>query len=433
MSTRKNLGFFSLIALVIGNMIGSGAFLLPASLAKYGSIGIVAWIFTTVGAIFLALIFSRLSRMIPKVGGPYAYCREAYGNGIGFFVAYNYWIAIWAGNAAIDVALVAYLSYFFPVLNTNHFLSFLVACAILWTLTAINVIGVRLAGFVQVVTTVLKLIPLVCIALVGLFFIHSGHLAQFNVSGKSNFSALIASAALTFWSFIGLESATVPAEDAINPEKNIPRATVLGTIIAAIVYILGTLVIMGVMPMSQLAQSSSPYATAGVMIFGHWAGIVFAIAAIIATFGTLNGWILLHGQIPYAAAKDDLFPKPFAKLSKTKTPAFGLIFSSILITILLTLSYNQNFVSQFTIIILLATFSNIIPYLYTSVAELILTRKLKHKPNSTFAIALAIVTFACLALAIMGTSIQAIYYWIILFISSIPVYAWLQYKKGLQA
>jgi basic amino acid/polyamine antiporter, APA family len=426
--TSKSLGFWSLIALVIGNMVGSGAYLLPASLATYGTIGLVAWLGTTVAAICLALLFSRLARQIPKVGGPYAYCYEAYGEAIGFQVAFNYWIAIWAGNAAIIVALVGYLSFFWPVLHTSHLATLIASVIFLWFFTLINLLHVKLAGVVQIITTILKMVPLIFIALIGLFYIHPHNLASFNISHTSNFHALIASAALTFWSFIGLESATVPAEDTINPEKNVPRATILGTIIAAFVYILGTLAIMGIVPMTELAGSSSPYALASKEILGNWAGYLIAIAAIIATAGTLNGWILLQGQIPYAAAKDGLFPRAFARLSRTGTPWFGLILSSFLVTLLLIMSADQGLVSQFTVIILLATLANVVPYLYTAFAEMILWHKkpdmqVKRKGST---ILIACLAFILMALAIMGIGKDVIYWWMILLMISIPFYAWMK-------
>jgi len=271
-TTQKTLGFWTLTALVAGNMIGSGVFLLPASLASFGSIGIVAWGLTALGAMVLALIFSRLSRVLPKTGGPYAYCREAYGDFVGFQVAYCYWMALWIGNAGIIVALNGYLSVFWPALNQDSQLGLWVSLLILWAITAINVIGVRAAGVVQVVTTILKMLPLFAVGLVGIFMVQPENLMDFNLTGKTHFSAITGAAALTLWAFIGLESATIPAGNVINPKKNIPRATLVGTGVTGLIYILTTVAVMGVVPMSDLAQSSAPYADAARMIFGSWGG-----------------------------------------------------------------------------------------------------------------------------------------------------------------
>jgi len=426
----KQLGFWTLLAVVIGNMIGSGAFLLPASIAEYGSIGLVAWFITTIGAICLAMVFMRLSRHLPKVGGPYAYCRSAYGDVIGFQVAFNYWIALWVGNAAIAVAFVSYLAFFFPDITSHDWISFLISAGMIWLLTLLNLRGARDTSLFQFVTNIIKLIPLLALSFIGLFFIHVHNLTAFNISNHTGFAALTASGALTFWSFIGLESATVPAESVDNPKRVIPLATIWGIIIAAVVYMLGTLCIMGSLPMTTLAHTSAPYATAGEMIFGKWAGIVFAIAAIIATLGSLAGWILLQGQIPYAAAKDQLFPKLFIKLNRYQSPYWGLIISSLLATLLLLLNFHKSLVHQFSIIILLATFASIIPYLYSCMGELILIYK-KEIDDSHFAsaLALAIITFIIMFWVIAGTGKLVAYYWIFLMMLSIPVYVWMKWQN----
>lgn len=428
----KSLGFWTLTALVTGNMIGSGIFMLPAALASFGTIGLFSWVITAIGTMILAIVFARLSRLLPRTGGPYAYCREAFGDFLGFQVAYNYWIALWVGNAAIVVTMVSYLGVFWPELNTNHWLSFILSLSIIWLITLINIKGVKEAGRTQIITTVLKLLPLILIASIGLIFIHKQNLLQFNVSGKSNFSALTGAATLTMWAFIGFESATVPAEYVVNPKKNIPRATIIGTSIAALVYIFSTLSVMGVMPMEQLAHSSSPFADAANLMFGSWGYWVIAAAAVIACFGTLNGWILMQGQIPLAAAKDGLFPKHFEKVTQSGSPAFGLIISSLLISILLAMRYTASLVDQFTMISLLATLASLIPYIYTSVAELMLFIRRREKFNKKRLIVsavLAMLAFGYTYWLIYGAGVQIVFYGVLLLLSSIPVYLLLQIKS----
>src|SRR5689334_13141043 len=214
---KRSLGLSMATALVIGNMVGSGVFGLPASLASTGPISLLAWGFTGVGALLLALVFARLGRAYPQTGGPYAYSRRAFGDFVGFQTAWGYWIAAWAGNAAIAVAGVGYLSEFWGSLKDNRFLAAVIAIAVIWLLTAVNIFGVRQGGLVQAATTLLKLLPLLAIAIVGLFYIDSGNFHPFNVSTGSNFHAITAAATLTLWAFIGLESATVPAEDVRDP------------------------------------------------------------------------------------------------------------------------------------------------------------------------------------------------------------------------
>lgn len=423
---RKGLGLWMLTALVAGNMIGSGIFLLPASLASYGSISLLAWIFTSGGALLLALVFARLATAMPRIGGPYAYCREAFGDFVGFQMAYNYWIALCVGNAAIAVAFSGYLSFFWKDLATNHVLTFMVTVGLVWLLTIINIVGVRRAGFVQLITTVLKLMPLVLVGTLGLLFIEPHNLSHFNISGKSDFSAMTGAAALTLWSFVGLESATVPADDVENPKKNIPIATVLGVLIAAGVYILSTLAVMGTIPAAQLAHSSAPFADAANIMFGTHGSILIALGAIISCLGALNGWTLLQGQIPLAAARDGLFPASFAKVSRFGTPVLGLIVSSTFITLLLLLTINQTLVKQFTFIILLATLASLIPYLFTAMSELVLyTRKHEQFNRKRFAYSslISILAGAYALWAIIGSGQETVYYGCLLLFSSVPVYA----------
>jgi APA family basic amino acid/polyamine antiporter len=310
-------------------------------LAAYGGISLVAWLLTTAGALLLALVFARLGRAYPETGGPYAYSRRAFGDFMGFWTAWGYWIAIWAGNAAIAVAFVSYSAEFWPALEANALLGGLVGIAAIWLLTWVNILGVRQGGVMQAVTTVLKLVPLVAIATLGLLFIDTANFT-WNISGHTDLQALTAAAALTLWAFIGLESATVPADDLADAQRTIPRSTVIGTLIAAGVYILSTTAVMGVLPADTLASSNAPFADAARAMFGSWAGTAVAAGAVISTFGCLNGWILLQGQVPRAAARDRLFPAAFARLSPNGTPVFGLVASSVLVTVLMAMNYTRG-------------------------------------------------------------------------------------------
>ena len=429
---HKKLGVWMLTSLVVGNMVGSGVFLLPASLAKFGSITIFSWIATAIGAMFLALVFAKLSKMFPKTGGPYIYCKEGFGNFIGFQVAYNFWICKWAGSAAIATALTGYLSAFFPVLDHNNFYAFLVTAGAVWLFTLVNIIGVHLAGSFQLVFTVIKYIPLILAAVIGIFYVDFENLAYFNVSGKSNFAALSSGAMLTLWAFLGLESASIPADDVENPEKTIPRATIIGTSLAAIVYILCTIAIMGVVPMPELQDSAAPFADFAKKIFGPWGMYAMGAVAVVSCAGALNGWILVQGQIPMAAAKDQLFPKRFGKVSKGRSPVFGLVLSSILITLLLTLNFNKNLVDKFTIIISLATLAGIIAFLYTSVAEFVIYIKYPekaHKKKAAKKLTISGLAFLYTFWATASAGQEIVFYGSLLMFSSIPIYGWMEWQK----
>jgi len=433
MNKQKKLGLVTLTSLVAGNMIGSGAYLMPASLAVFGTIGIFAWMITAVGIIFLALVYSRLSRRITKPGGPYAYCREAYGDYTGFQVAYNYWLFTWVGNAAISVGFVSYMALFFPSLATHPVQALVVALGTLWTLTLINLGSIRLVGAVQLVTTIVKLIPLLLMAVVGIFYIHLENLMHFNISGVSNIQALLAAGSITLWSFTGFESATIPVERVENPSVLIPKATIFGTLIVAAIYILSAIAIMGIIPLADLTHSTAPYADAVSVIFGPTWGKWVAVAALVAVFGELNGWVLLQGEMPLAAARDGMFPKIFARTAKNGSPILGLIISSVLVSLLLLFRYNASLVEEFTYIILLATFAALIPYIHTSLAELLLLlRSPKEFNRATFYKAgfIALIAFLYTFWAIIGVGQEIVYYGILLYFTGIPVYFWVKHTRS---
>jgi APA family basic amino acid/polyamine antiporter len=431
MRTSRKLGTPAATSLVVGNMIGSGIFLLPASLAAFGGISIWAWLFTAAGSFLLAMVFANLGRAYPRTGGPYEFSRRAFGDFVGFQTAWGYWIAAWVGNAAIAVAFVGYLGHFFDVFGNDgsKIWQAVTAGGAIWLLTWVNSRGIKQAGIVQTATTVLKILPLAAIALLGLFWFDSGNFPAFNASGDSTVGALTGAAALTLWAFIGLESATVPAEDVERPTRTIPRATLWGTAVTALVYVLGTVAVMGAVSAGALATSTAPFADAATAMWGSVWGDIVALGAIVATFGCLNGWILIQGQVPFAAARDRLFPQRFAEKNRHDTPAFGLAVSSVLITLLMLTNYNASLVTRFTDMILLATLATLIPYAYTAGADLLLLAT----DTASFSarrvardLVVAAVAFAYAVWMIVGAGYQAIGWGTVLLLAGIPVYAWIR-------
>ena len=433
MTKPKKLNLLMLIALVAGNMVGSGVYLLPSALASIGSISILSWVATSMGALFLAITFAKLSSLIPKTGGPYAYTREAFGDFIGFQTAFNYWITLWVGISGIAVAATGYLRIFFPALH-NPKTSCITAISLIWAVTFINIIGVRKAGLIQLITTILKFIPLLLIIVLGFWFFHGSYITQsFNLSGHSNIHALSSGATLTLWAFIGLEAATVPAGSVENPKRNIPLATIIGTIIAAVVYTLSSTAIMGMIPAHILAQSTSPFADAAAVIFGPIGRTIIGLGAVISCVGALNGWTLLQGQISMAMAENKLFPQLFAKKNMRGVPAKGMIATSILISLILLLTSDSNLIHQFDTIILIATLSSLIPYFYTAIGALLLYKKYRTNLQSTVKYAIiAIVGGIYSFWAIIGTGQTIITYGAMIVILSLPIYTWIRLGSNLQ-
>ena len=421
-------------ALVVGNMIGSGIFLLPTSLASYGGISLIGWLFTATGAVFLALTFAHLSRLVPKAGGPYAYARVGFGDLAGFLVAWGYWIAVWVGNAAIVVALVGYLAVFFPALADGGVVAGVTSVAFIWLLTAVNIAGVRAAGTVQLVTTVLKILPLMAIGIFGLTQFNAGHFEPFNLSSESTFSAVNSTAALTLWALLGLESATIPAGHVRDPARTIPRATIVGTLAAALIYILATVAIMGTVAPAALAASTAPFADAAAFLWGPTARLVMAGAAVVACLGALNGWILMQGQIPQAAADDRLFPSRFGRCGANGTPVFGLVVSSALCTVLVVLKHTGGLVKMYTFAIQLAVLTTLAPYLLSAAAGVlfIFAKRTEGCARRLWgASVLAVLAFAYSAWAVAGLDREVVLLGVLLLIGGVPVYLWL--KWGVRA
>ena len=439
---KRSLGLSMATALVIGNMVGSGVFGLPASLASTGPISLLAWGFTGIGALLLALVFANLGRAYPQTGGPYAYTRRAFGDFAGFWTAWGYWIAAWAGNAAIAVIFVSYGSVFWPRLATDNVLAFAVGLSVIWLLTAVNIAGVRETGLVQVVTTVLKFIPLLLIGLIGLFYMRSGNFTPFDpnhVSLVGHWHAISFAATLTLWAFLGLESATIPAEEVKNPERTLPRATMFGTAATTGLYVLATVAIMGVIPAAQLAKSNAPFADAASSIFGSSIlgmspGKIVAAVAMISTFGALNGWILIQGRVPLAAAQDGLFPKQFAQVSGSrKTPVVGLVASSVLLSILLGMNYQASLTDTFTKIIILATITTLVPYAFAAGAQLMLMFREPEKfSGRRLAVdaTVAVLAFLYSFWMIYGAGQEYIAQGFLLLMAGIPVYVYLKWRQG---
>ena len=424
MQTQRSLGLVATTSIVLGNMVGSGVFLLPAALAIYGAYSLWGWGFSTVGALLLAWVFSNLSRRLPKAGGPYAYPREAFGDFPGFLIAWVYWLSILGTNAAIAVAFASYLADFVPVLASTPLFGALAALAAVWLLTAINIWGVRAAGNVQIITVILKLTPLLALAVFGIFHFDPQILASGHTT-SSPAAAINACATLTMWAFLGLECATVPAEHVKNPEKTIPRATMLGTIIAAAFYIVCTTVVMGIIPSETLAHSNAPFADAAKLLWGSWAGYVIAAAAIISCFGALNGWILMQGQFPQAVAKDGLFPKLFARESRRRTPTIGLLISSVVASVLILMNYSHGLVAMFTTIILVSTFWVLVTYLLCALAEIVLGRPDKISNGLRMRnIGLAAATAIFTVWAIYGAGVQAVSWGFFALLLGVPLYFW---------
>lgn len=425
------IGLWTCTSLVVGNTIASGIFLLPASIASFGSISLLGWIGSSAGAIVLALLFSKLSRLMPNaLGGPYAYAKAGMGDFAGFLVAWGYWLSIWCTNAAIAVTMVSYLSVFFPALATNSIAAVATGLGVIWFLSWVNTRGVKTAGTVQLITTILKVTPLILVSFIGLFYIKIENFSPVNISNSSNLSAITATATLTLFAFLGLESATIPSGHIKDPEKTIPRATMIGTIATIVIYVVGSVAIMGMIPAIELKKSNAPFADAAAILWGNSGRYLVAAGAVVSTFGALNGWILLQGQMPLAAAHDKLFPVIFKKENSKGTPAAGIILSSVFISILMLTNFTKGLTDTFTFMILLTTITVLVPYLFSATAYGILTLQQKFwKKDGSSNVILAILGFLFSMWAIVGCGQETVYWGFIALLAGIPMYVWMKRQQ----
>lgn len=434
---KRELGLVAATAIVVGNMIGSGIFMAPQGLAAASNpkATIIAWLITALGSMLIALSFAKLGAKMPQTGGPIVYTRAAFGKFAAFLIAWTYWVGSWVGNAAIITALMNYLSYFFPIFSNNRAAAFIASSAILWILTYINYKGVKEAGIVSIITTVLKIVPLIVFAIIAAMHFNPSYFSTVSAPEVAGMSTIPAAIAITLWSFVGLECATIPAGEIKNPERNIRLSTIYGTLITALIYILISIFAIGAMPQVELAKSNAPLAD--IINFatgGTWGGTFIALGALISTLGATSGWILVTARSSFAAAEDKMFPKIFAKIHpKYNTPSASLIISGIAANILLIMNYVSSLTAAFNFMLLLATLAFLPAYSFTAAAEILLLRNKSENFNlwnfikSSF---IALLAFAYSIYAIYGTGAEVVMYGFILMLLGIPFYVYQKIQNG---
>jgi len=419
---KKALGFWRGWALVVGGTIGSGIFTLPALLAPYGLLGLVGWFVAGSGALLLAVMLSSLSVRIPAIGGPYAYARAGFGDFVGFWVGWGYWIAIWSATAAIAVACVGYISFFIPILRESSILAAVATLTLIWSLTAMNVRSIGSSGGFQLLTTFLKILPLLFVGVLGFSAGSTDNIPDLNPSGGNLFAVVATSVTLVMWAFVGLEGGTVPAEDMVQPEKTIPRILIFGTLSVLTVYLIAFTGVMLLLPAEQLADSPAPFADATVKVIGSVGASLIALGAMISTLGALNAQVLLSGQVVRAVSLDGLFPEKLGKLGVNGTPVFAIMMSSILASILVLMNYTKGLVEAFNMMILLSTLTTLIPLSFAAIAALLFLKKDAPGAVRTRGMIVAILAFLYSLLVIIGAGAETVFYGFLLLTAAMPFY-----------
>jgi basic amino acid/polyamine antiporter, APA family len=376
-SAARALGLPMCVALLVGNTIGVGIFMLPASLAPYGTNAVPGWLISTIGCIFIAWVFAGFARAFPEDDGPYAYSSRAFGRGVAFILMWCYWVSTWVTNAVIVTGVVGYLTIFFPELGTHHAAAGLVGLALLWLFVIINAGGVRAAGWVQMLTTVLKLVPQLGVMAIGVWALTRtpgapvAHLPATSLSA----GGVLAASTLALYAMLGVESAAMPAGRVRDPARTIPRATFIGTLLVAFIYICVSLVPMLLMPQQELAASNAPFADLCARFLGPASGKVVAAFVIVSGLGCLNGWTLILGELTVSFARHGGFPQWLGGVNARNAPVRAFVMTTILASIAMVMNYNDSMASAFTLLSLMVTATNLPIYIGCALAVLVLWRR----------------------------------------------------------
>ncbi|MDH4260649.1 MAG: amino acid permease [Gammaproteobacteria bacterium] len=431
MITRQ-LGFWMCTALVVGNMIGMGIFVLPASLAPFGFNAFLGWGATVVGCVFLALAFAALARRMPEADGPFAYIRATLGETVAFAALWCYWISIWIANAALAVGAAGYIVSFEPRLASIP--PAIIAAGLVWLFVLINLFGARTGGRVQVLTVALKLVPLALVVLLGLWMLvanpvaYTEHIPTVPISLQSTMAA----STIALFAMLGLESATVPAGRVVNPEKTIPRATLVGTVLTAVVYIAVTAVSTLLVPQETLAASNAPFVDVLDRLLGIGNGRWLALFVIISGLGCLNGWTLVVAELTRTLASRQLLPPILANSNRHGAPAPALLLVGVLATGVALMNYSKTLVEGFTFLSIIVTAANLPVYLCCSLGLLWLWRRAPgNVPRHAWLFGAGGLAFSIFAFIGVGT--EPFLWALALAGVGIPVYFWMRWRHPVPA
>ena len=432
----RALGLSSATALVIGSIIGTGVFTMPAVLAGAGTSSILTLVVISAGAVLLGILFGQLTKRVPTTdGGLYAYARHEFGDFAGYLTAWCYWITCWAGNAAIVASWVLYVEALFGIDNPSAWVNLGIALTGLWIPAVVNLAGVRQMEWFQNVTVVLKFLPLLLVATLGWFFVSTANFGPFNASGGSLYDAVNLAAGVALFSFIGVECASIAAGRVANPRRNVGRASLCGTAISALLYVAVTAAVMGLVPHDQLVDDGTPFVAAFGSIFGSagWIGKLVALTAVISGIGALNGWTMVTAEMPFAAAKDGLFPSAFAKVNRSGVPWFGVVGSTAVASVLMAWSYSGNTgLKVFTYLVYLSVVTVAIPYFISACAQVAYLASGRRKVEGWQLArdgAIAGVGILFSLWVTFASGYQSVYQAMLLLLLGIPLYAFLKARR----
>ncbi|MFJ2690370.1 putrescine-ornithine antiporter [Pseudomonas sp. NPDC087336] len=379
MSVAKKMSVGQLTMLTAVNMLGSGIVLLPSKLAEVGGISILSWLITATGSLALAYAFARCGMLSRKTGGMGGYAEYTFGKAGNYITNYTYGLSLLIANVAISITAVGYIQELFHI-ELNSLQVGLATIALLWITTFANFGGARITGRIGAVTVWGVIAPVVLVSTVGWFWFDSSvYAAGWNPHNMAWYDAAGASVAITLWAFLGLESACANTDAVENPEKNVPIAVLGGTLGAAVIYIVSTNVIAGIVDNPELAASTAPFGLVFAKMFTPLVGDIVMAAMVLACIGSLLGWQFTIAQVYKSSADTGYFLSIFAKANKAGTPIVGMLVLLAAQTALGLLTISPDLSKQFDTLVNLAVVTNLVPYIL-SMAALMTMQKVSNVP-----------------------------------------------------
>lgn len=420
---KRVMGFWRVWGLAVGCAIGSGIFMMPTLLAPYGMLGLSGWLVAGAGTILIALTFARLATRIPKTGGLYVYADSGLGSMAGFIVGWCYWISCLTAVASVAIAFISYLAAYLPVLAESNGAGLISCLGLVWLIIGLNIRSMKASSTFQLITTILKILPLLLLGLLGLINMQPEMLPAYNPTELSPIAAVSAATMLVMWSFLGIETATVPADNVVQPDKTIPRAIIASVLTILALYLLVSFAVSLTVPANELKNSTAPFQLAAERLMGPIGAVIVTFGALLSTLGGLNANTLICGQMPMAIAKNGLFPQAFSRLSINGTPVFGLIVSGVIVSVLLIMNYTKGLIGAFTFLVMMATLATLTSYTLCAISEFYFLRQDKPSAARNRAITLGIGTFIYSLFCIWGAGQEIVFYSFFLILLGLPVYA----------
>jgi basic amino acid/polyamine antiporter, APA family len=430
---KRNLGLFSTVAIIVGQMIGSGIYMAPQGLAQLENpkAAVLAMLITGIGTVFLAISFASLGKNGTSTDSAIIYTQRAFGDLPAFWVGWSYWCGCWISNGAIILAGLSYASYFIPAFAGNTIERCAACIVILWIYTLIDIWGVKQAGAINLLLTILKLVPLLLFAVIAAFHFDSTNFQTVSSESVDGLSVLPVAMAYTLWSFLGFEGASVNA-DAVKDQKKIGKFTILSTLSVVIVYLVLIILADGAMPQSGLVSSASPFAD---IIYhstgGYWAGGIIALGGALSAIGCAGPWILSGGIVAHSMSTANLLPKSFSKVGKRGTPYVALLVNGVLMTAIMLIAWLTKEGSLYNFFVMLATMSYLVFYAFGAASEIVLSGKHIKPFNIRNFVKCSIVSLIGLVYAIYtiyGSGAQYVFYGFLLMLIGLPVFIYVKLK-----